>query len=61
MNQMFGYQIIPEDISSKNNIFEGTLPVLTSTDLDPKSAQNNICTASSSFAKLPFSEIGSVC
>ena len=37
MNQIFGYQILPD--GSNNISFDGTQPVLKSTDLDPKSAQ----------------------
>ncbi len=42
MNQIFGYQVLFDGITSNDIVFERTQPVLTSTDLDPKPAQVKI-------------------
>ena len=42
MNQIFGYQILPEEISSNDIVFEGTQPVSPSTNIDLKPPQVKI-------------------
>ncbi|MCP5004501.1 MAG: hypothetical protein GY941_11280 [Planctomycetes bacterium] len=42
MNQIFGYQILPDGISSNDIVFEGTQHVLPSTDFDAEPAQVKI-------------------
>ena len=56
MNQIFGYQILPEDISSNDIVFEGTHPVLPSKNFDRKPGQVKIFSEPHSHLQSYFSQ-----
>jgi len=56
MNQIFGYQILPGQASSNKIIFDGTQPVLPSSNIDDNSYQVKIFSQSHSHLQSCFSQ-----
>ncbi len=56
MNQIFGYQILPEDASSNNFVFDETRLVLPSTNIDNRPGQVKIFAQSRSHLRAHFSQ-----
>ena len=54
MNQIFGYQIIPEEKHSNNIRFDGTHPVEVSADVNRKDRQVNLFAGPTPLCRVAF-------